>query len=130
MFVVFDFCFYISNSRKLKTIFLHEFNVIVECFQKAREAWVTSVFVLGLSQKTGATYWIEENPIPQDDPDLFVYSYRNPKTHGEIGVVKEIQPVEVCEYPPQSKLKLDDHIKNKLKKPNNVDKLAMKKLWK
>ncbi len=84
-------------------------------FQKAREAWVTSVFMLGLSQRTSVTYWIEENPIPQDDPDLSVYSYRNPSGPGEIGVVKEIQPVEVCEYPPQGKLGLVEHIKNKLK---------------
>lgn len=83
-------------------------------FQKAREAWIVSVFMLGVSQKTGRIYWIRENEIPQDDPDIFSYSYRNPEESGEIGVVKEIQPIEVCEYPPQAKQRLADHIKIKL----------------
>lgn len=83
-------------------------------FQKAREAWITSVFMLGLSQRTRVIYWVQENDKLHDDPDVFVYSYREPSEPGEIGVVKEIQPVEVCEYPVQAKLDLTEHIKKKL----------------
>lgn len=84
-------------------------------FQKAREAWIASVFMLGMSQRTDRIYWIQENEVPQDDPDIFSYSYRNPEQPGEIGVVKEIQPVEICQYPIQVKKRIAEHIKTKLK---------------
>lgn len=85
-------------------------------FQKAREAWVASVFILGYAMRTDKRhYWIQENKIPQDDPDIFAYSYRNPSEQGEIGVVKEIMPIEVFEFPKKAKLGLVEHIKEKLK---------------
>lgn len=84
-------------------------------FQKAREAWVASVFSLGLSQHSHKTYWMQENKALHDAPDIFAYSYRNPSEPGEIGVVKEIQPLEVFEYTIYTKIGLPEHIKNKLK---------------
>lgn len=84
-------------------------------FQKAREAWVASVFMLGMGQLTKKTYWIQENAALHDAPDIFSYSYRNPEESHEIGVVREIQPVEVCEYTMHVKEGLSDHIKRKLK---------------
>ena len=44
-------------------------------------------------------YWLKENPIKQDTPDIFAYTYRDPYTKNEIGVVKEEIPLEICEYP-------------------------------
>lgn len=83
-------------------------------FQKAREAWVASVFLLGLSQINKKTYWIQENKVPQEDPDVFGVNYRN-REDGKRGVVKEIQPIEIFEYPPEAKLGLSEHIVKKLK---------------
>ncbi|KKT76693.1 MAG: hypothetical protein UW73_C0039G0007 [Microgenomates group bacterium GW2011_GWB1_44_8] len=84
-------------------------------FQKAREAWIASIFSLGYSQITKKAYWIQENKDPKEDPDIFVYSYRDPIEPGEIGVVKEIQTIEVFEYPIYAQLELSEHIKYKLK---------------
>lgn len=85
-------------------------------FQKAREAWIASVYILGYSMKTDRrAYWIQENKIPQEDPDIFAYTYRPPSLPDEIGVVKETMPIEVFEYPVTAKLGIVEHVKEKLK---------------
>ncbi|MBI4008985.1 hypothetical protein HY357_02025 [Candidatus Roizmanbacteria bacterium] len=84
-------------------------------FQKAREAWVASIFMLGMSQLSKKTYWIQENSIAHEAPDIVACSYRNPTNPQERGVVKEIQPIEVSEYTKYSNQVLPLFIKKKLK---------------
>ena len=83
-------------------------------FQKIRELWIAGVFTLCYSQLTKRKYWVQENPQTNNAPDVFVYSYRDPKGVGEIGVVKEQIPIEICEYTVHSGYGLSDHINKKL----------------
>lgn len=81
-------------------------------FQKAREAWIAGVFLLGYSSITKELWWLQE--VEDDPPDIIASTYRRPKNKGEKGVVKERALLEICEYPVQSKYKLGEHIANKL----------------
>jgi len=69
-------------------------------FQKARESWIAAVFMLLFSQWTKKQYWLRED----EAPDIYAYSYRNPEELNEIGVTREVQPIEIFEYPQTSEI--------------------------
>jgi|GEM_PF-3433882 len=85
-----------------------------DAYKPVREAWAAAVFLLGYSQLTNKQYWLRENPIKNEAPDIFSISILPPPA-GEKGVRREILEIEVCEYDAHSELSLVDHIKEKLK---------------
>lgn len=85
-----------------------------DSFQKVRESWVAGVFCLGYATKTKQEYWIQEISKKEEPPDLIIYSYRDPQSQDEIGVVREKILTEITEYPTYSRYGLVEHIKSKL----------------
>lgn len=85
-------------------------------FQQSRESWIAAVYLIGLSYVEKKIFWLKSNPIKNDAPDIFAVSYRKPHLAGEIGIVREIYQLEVCEYDKHSKYGLPEHI---IKKLNN-----------
>lgn len=83
-------------------------------FQKEREAWVGAVFALIYSTLTHQEYFIKQVKEKDEPPDLILYSYRNPETPDEKGVVREQMLTEIMEYPASAKSNLTDHIMEKL----------------
>lgn len=84
-----------------------------DTYKPVREAWASGVFLLGYSQITSKQYWLRENPIKNEAPDIFAISLREP-TSNEIGAIREILEIEVCEYDENAETNLTTHIKIKL----------------
>ena len=81
-------------------------------FQKERELWISAVFALAVSEMTKRKYWLRANLIPQDTPDVFMTSHRNP-AKGELGVMREIVNLEIMEYESHAETTIAEHIINK-----------------
>ncbi len=79
-------------------------------FQKEREAWITALYLMGLSKNTNKEYWIgiEEK---ENTPDTYGVSIRELNKGNSLDILN----IEVCEWENHSKLSLSEHIKNKLK---------------
>lgn len=79
-------------------------------YKPEREAWITGVFLLGLSKLAKREFWLRIN---NDDtaPDTFTISF----VETEKGVMAEIQYVEIFEYEKHSTTDLVGAITNKLK---------------
>ncbi len=79
-------------------------------YKPEREAWITGVFLLGLSKIAKREFWLRIN---NDDtaPDTFTISF----VETEKGVAAEIQCVEIFEYEKHSKTDLVGAITDKLR---------------
>lgn len=84
-----------------------------DSYKPVREAWAAAVFLLGYSQITRNQYWLRENPIKNEAPDVFAISLKDP-IHNELGASREIMEIEVCEYDEHVEINISEHIKNKL----------------
>jgi len=84
-------------------------------FQQVRECYIAGVFLLGLSHITKINYWLQPNSDPNNAPDVFAISIRNPKDKSEIGVVREVWKIEIFEYEDHSRDDLTTHILKKVK---------------
>lgn len=78
-------------------------------YKPEREAWITGVFLLGLSKIAKREFWLKIN---NDDtaPDTYTISF----VETEKGVTAEIQCVEIFEYEKHSKTDLVRAISDKL----------------
>lgn len=78
-------------------------------FQKEREAWITALFLAGVSKLNKKEYWVGVEEI-ENTPDTYGVTFR------DIGKGNSLDRmnIEVCEYESHSKLGLADHIKRKL----------------
>ncbi|OGD81467.1 hypothetical protein A2572_02450 [Candidatus Collierbacteria bacterium RIFOXYD1_FULL_40_9] len=110
---------FISPSRaisRMKTVVNRDGKVAAireDAHKPVREAWSAAVFLLGYSQITNHQYWLRENPVKNEAPDIFSISIL-PPFQDEKGVKREILEIEVCDYDEHCKLDLVDHIKEKL----------------
>ncbi len=84
-------------------------------FQPQRESWATAVFLLGYCELTHQKYWLRENPVKNESPDIFAISFKEPEDKEQKGITREIIEIEVCEYDNHAKTNLTEHIKEKLK---------------
>jgi hypothetical protein len=80
-------------------------------FQSVREVWAAAVFLLGYSQITKQEYWLRENPIQNDAPDVFAIT---PKP-AEKGASREVLEIEVKEYDENAQTGLVEHLQRLIK---------------
>lgn len=78
-------------------------------YKPEREAWITGVFLLGLSKLAKKEFWLRVN---QEDtaPDTFTISFK--ETNRGVAIV--IQNVEIFEYEKHARTNIINAIKNKL----------------
>lgn len=79
-------------------------------FKLDKEAWITAVFLIGLSKTTKKEYWVRGNP-EDSTPDTYGISF----VELDKGLEQEIINFEVFEWETHSKVSLQDHIYKKIK---------------
>jgi len=79
-------------------------------FQKEREAWITALFLTGVSKLNKKQYWVGVEET-DNTPDTYGVTFR------DIGKGNSLDRmnIEVCEWESHSRLGLAEHIKRKLK---------------
>lgn len=78
-------------------------------FKPEREAWMTAVFLLGLSKLSSREFWLRINN-EDSAPDIITVSF----IESDKGVVAEMQNVEIFEYEAHANTDLTGALKNKL----------------
>ena len=79
-------------------------------FKPEREAWITGVFLLGLSKLAKREFWLRAN-TEDSAPDVFTISF----VETIKGVTAEMQNIEIFEYESHAQTDLVGAIKDKLK---------------
>ncbi|SRR5258706_3663680 len=82
-------------------------------YKSAREAYITSLFCLGLQKQTGVHYWLRAT-LDGSTPDSIIISFHSIHEMSKI----EILPLEIFEWEQHSKIDLFEAIKNKLRNKN------------
>lgn len=79
-------------------------------FKLDKEAWITAVFLLGLSKTTNKEYWVAGN-LEDSTPDTYGISFTELKK----GLGREVINLEVFEWENHSQSSLIEHINAKIK---------------